>query len=99
MSTILSVENIRKKFKILAVDNISFEVQQGSVYGLLGPNGSGKSTTLGMLLTSINPTSGTWSWFGEEFTSTASLKRIGAIIEQPNFYPYLSAVDNLKNCM
>jgi len=96
MSTILSVENIRKKFKILAVDNISFEVQQGNVYGLLGPNGSGKSTTLGMLLTSINPTSGSWSWFGQEFTSTASLKRIGAIIEQPNFYPYLSAVNNLK---
>lgn len=74
MITILSVENIRKKFKILAVDNISFEVQQGNVYGLLGPNGSGKSTTLGMLLTSINPTSGSWSWFGQEFTSTASLK-------------------------
>lgn len=96
METILSVQNLRKKFTHLAVDDISFEVQKGNVYGLLGPNGSGKSTTLGMLLTTINPTSGEWSWFGEKFTTTDALKRIGAIIEQPNFYPYLSALDNLK---
>ena len=96
METVLSVKNLRKQFKILAVDDISFDVQQGNVYGILGPNGSGKSTTLGMLLTTINPTSGTWQWFGEDFTSTQTLKRIGAIIEQPNFYPYLSAVKNLQ---
>jgi ABC-2 type transport system ATP-binding protein len=96
METILAVRNLRKKFKTLAVDDISFDVKRGNIYGILGPNGSGKSTTLGMLLTTINATSGSWHWFGEEYTSVSTLKRIGAIIEQPNFYPYLSAVQNLK---
>ncbi len=96
MEKILSVKNLTKKFKRIAVNNISFEVEKGNVYGLLGPNGSGKSTTFGMLLTTINPTSGEWSWFGEQGTSTQTLRKIGAIIEQPNFYPYLSAEKNLK---
>lgn len=96
METVLSVKNLRKQFKVLAVDDISFDVKRGNVYGILGPNGSGKSTTLGMLLTTINPTAGSWQWFGEDFTSTDTLKRIGAIIEQPNFYPYLTAVKNLQ---
>lgn len=96
MEKILEVQNLTKKFRRIAVNNISFGVEKGNVYGLLGPNGSGKSTTFGMLLSTINPTSGTWRWFGEEGTSTASLKRIGAIIEQPNFYPYLSAEKNLQ---
>jgi ABC-2 type transport system ATP-binding protein len=96
MENILSVKNLTKKFKRIAVNNISFDVEKGNVYGLLGPNGSGKSTTFGMLLTTINPTSGDWYWFGEKGTSTETLKKIGAIIEQPNFYPYLSAEKNLK---
>lgn len=96
MENILSVKNLTKKFKHIAVNNISFDVEKGNVYGLLGPNGSGKSTTFGMLLTTINPTSGDWYWFGEKGTSTETLKKIGAIIEQPNFYPYLSAEKNLK---
>lgn len=96
MEKILEVKNLTKKFKHIAVDNISFEVERGNVYGLLGPNGSGKSTTFGMLLSTINPTNGSWKWFGKEGTDTHTLKRIGAIIEQPNFYPYLSAEKNLK---
>ncbi|SFH80942.1 ABC transporter ATP-binding protein [Halpernia frigidisoli] len=96
MENVLSVKNLTKKFKHMAVDNISFDVEKGNVYGLLGPNGSGKSTTFGMLLTTINPTSGDWYWFGEKGTSTDTLKKIGAIIEQPNFYPYLSAEKNLQ---
>lgn len=96
MQHILRVKNLTKKFRHLAVDNISFEVERGNVYGLLGPNGSGKSTTLGMLLTTINPTSGSWQWFDHASTTPETLKKIGAIIEQPNFYPYLSAVGNLK---
>lgn len=96
METILSVKNLTKKFRRTVVNGISFDVEKGNVYGLLGPNGSGKSTTLGMLLTTINPSSGEWHWFGEKGTSTATLKKIGAIIEQPNFYPYLSAEQNLK---
>ncbi len=96
MGKILEVKNLTKKFKQIAVNNISFDVEKGNVYGLLGPNGSGKSTTFGMLLSTINPTSGNWKWFGKEGTDTDTLKKIGAIIEQPNFYPYLSAQKNLE---
>ena len=96
MEKILSVKNLTKKFKRIVVNNISFDVEKGNVYGLLGPNGSGKSTTFGMLLSTINPTSGNWFWFGKEGTDSETLKKIGAIIEQPNFYPYLSAETNLK---
>lgn len=96
MEKILSVKNLTKKFKRIAVNNISFDVEKGNVYGLLGTNGSGKSTTFGMLLSTINPTSGEWYWFGKSGTEPETLKRIGAIIEQPNFYPYLSAEKNLQ---
>jgi ABC-2 type transport system ATP-binding protein len=96
MEKILSVKNLTKKFKRVVVNNISFDVEKGNVYGLLGPNGSGKSTTFGMLLSTINPTSGEWYWFGKKGTDSDTLKKIGAIIEQPNFYPYLSAEKNLK---
>lgn len=66
------------------------------VYGLLGPNGSGKSTTLGMVLNVVNPTVGSFSWFQGQATTHQALKKVGAIIERPNFYPYLSAIKNLK---
>ena len=96
MEKVLSVKNLTKKFKRVVVNNISFDVERGNVYGLLGPNGSGKSTTFGMLLSTINPTNGDWFWFGKKGTDSETLKKIGAIIEQPNFYPYLSAETNLK---
>ncbi|MCF8407558.1 MAG: ATP-binding cassette domain-containing protein [Crocinitomicaceae bacterium] len=97
MENILEVRNLSKRFgKINAVNSISFSVEKGNVYGLLGPNGSGKSTTLGILLSTINPTEGSWSWFGQPGTPTDVLKRIGAIIEHPNFYTFLSAEKNLK---
>ena len=96
MKPLIEVKNLTKKFKRVVVNNISFDVEKGNVYGLLGPNGSGKSTTFGMLLSTINATSGDWFWFGEKGTSTQTLKKIGAIIEQPNFYPYLSAEQNLE---
>jgi len=96
MNYVLEINNLTKRFgRLTAVDNISFNVEKGNVYGLLGPNGSGKSTTLGMLLTTINPTSGSWKWFGKE-TDHETLKRIGATIERPNFYPYLNALQNLE---
>ena len=97
MSEILSVLHLDKKFRrIHAVKDISFSVQKGNVYGILGPNGSGKSTTLGLLLGTINPSGGKWTWFNKPGTTTETLFRIGAIIEQPNFYNYLSAEQNLK---
>lgn len=96
MEKVLSVRNLTKKFSRVVVNQICFDVYRGNVYGLLGPNGSGKSTTFGMLLSTINPTAGEWEWFGKKGTDTETLKKIGAIIEQPNFYPYLSAEKNLK---
>jgi len=96
MEQILTVENLNKNYgALLAVNNISLQIEKGSVYGILGPNGSGKTTTLGMLLGVIHPTSGTFNWFGKPLSKN-SLQRIGALLEQPNIYPYLSAVNNLK---
>ncbi len=97
MSTILTLENLSKKFgRLKAVDQLSFAVKKGFVYGILGPNGSGKSTTLGMVLNVINPTSGEFSWFEGSLNPHQALKKIGAIIERPNFYPYMTAFENLK---
>lgn len=96
MEKVLEINHLTKKFgKLTAVNDLSFSVEKGNVYGLLGPNGSGKSTTLGMILDVVNPSEGNWRWFGEEH-STDSLKKVGAIIERPNFYPYLSAGKNLE---
>lgn len=97
METILSISGLHKRFgKIHAVNNVSFEIQKGNVYGILGPNGSGKSTTLGIVLNVVNKTAGTYSWFGGKTETHDALKKVGAIIERPNFYPYMTAYDNLK---
>ena len=97
METILSIRNLNKKFgRIHAVNDLSFDIQKGTVYGILGPNGSGKSTTLGIILNVVNRTSGEFSWFDGTISTHEALKRVGAIIERPNFYPYMSAVENLK---
>ncbi|KGO85010.1 ABC transporter ATP-binding protein [Flavobacterium rivuli WB 3.3-2 = DSM 21788] len=97
METILSISGLHKRFgKIHAVNNVSFEIQKGNVYGILGPNGSGKSTTLGIVLNVVNKTAGTYSWFGGTTETHDALKKVGAIIERPNFYPYMSAYDNLR---
>jgi ABC-type multidrug transport system ATPase subunit len=81
---------------IVAVDNLNLVVRRGEVYGFLGPNGAGKTTTLRMLLGLIRPTSGTAKVAGAEPGSPQSLTRVGAIIEAPAFYPYLSGYDNLR---
>jgi len=97
LETILSIKNLDKKFgKIHAVNNLSFDIKKGNVYGILGPNGSGKSTTLGIILNVVNKTSGSFSWFGGALTTHNALKKVGAIIERPNFYPYMTAIQNLK---
>lgn len=97
METILTIQNLDKRFgKIHAVKNASFEIKKGNVYGILGPNGSGKSTTLGIILNVVNKTSGSYSWFGGSMETHDALKKVGAIIERPNFYPYMSAYNNLK---
>lgn len=97
METILTIENLTKKFgNLTAVDNLSFSIEKGNVYGILGPNGSGKSTTLGIVLNVVNKTSGNFSWFGGDVSTHNALKKVGAIIERPNFYPYMTAKQNLE---
>ena len=98
MSTIIKVNNLSKQFKeIKAVDDLSFIVEKGDVYGFLGQNGAGKSTTIRMLLTLVKPSAGNISIFGEDLFSHRNkiLKQVGAVIEKPDLYKYLSAFDNL----
>jgi len=97
LETIISLNKLNKKFgAIHAVNNLSFDIQKGNVYGILGPNGSGKSTTLGIILNVVNKTSGSFSWFDGGLSTHEALKKVGAIIERPNFYPYMSAAQNLE---
>ncbi|NER15504.1 ATP-binding cassette domain-containing protein [Leptobacterium flavescens] len=97
METILTIENLTKKFGYLtAVKDLSFTIEKGNVYGILGPNGSGKSTTLGIVLNVVNRTAGNFSWFDGQISTHEALKKVGAIIERPNFYPYMTAEKNLQ---
>ena len=82
--------------RIVAVDGLAMQVRRGEVYGFLGPNGAGKTTTLRMLLGLVRPTSGSALVLGAEPGSPASLARLGALIEGPTFYPFLSGRDNLR---
>ena len=97
--SVIKVQNISKHFGSLkAVDDLSFEVQAGQVFGFLGQNGSGKSTTIRMLLSLIHPTSGQIEIFGKRIAKDreAILEQVGAIIERPDLYPYLSAREHLE---
>ncbi len=98
MQKIIEVENLTKKFKeITAVNDLSFSVNEGDVYGFLGQNGAGKSTTIRMLLTLIKPSAGNISIFNKSISSHREeiLSRIGAIIEKPDLYNYLTAYENV----
>ncbi len=99
MNEIILVRQLSKQFtEVKAVDDLSFSVKKGEVYGFLGQNGAGKSTTIRMLLTLINPTSGTINIFGKnvQFHRNEVLKKIGAIIEKPDLYKYLTALQNIE---
>jgi len=75
VDSILKISNLTKKYGLLtAVSDLSFDIEKGSVYGILGPNGSGKSTTLGIVLNVVNKTSGNFSWFGGKLTTHQALK-------------------------
>jgi len=96
---IIEVKGLTKKFRsITAVDNLEVNVYRGDVFGFLGPNGAGKSTTIRMLLSLIEPTSGTIKLFGKSIKDNRNniLKKVGAIVEKPDFYLYLSAYKNLE---
>lgn len=96
MPDILTLNGVSKSYgSIQALNNVSFSVPQGSVFGILGPNGSGKTTTLGIILDVLKASSGDFKWF-ESPGNADSRRKIGSLLETPNFYHYLSAVDNLK---
>ncbi len=99
MTPIIKVSNLTKDFNGLrAVDDLSFTVNSGEVYGFLGQNGAGKSTTIRMLLTLIRPGSGSMEIFGMNLSRHRReiLKQVGAIIEKPDLYKYLTALENMR---
>ncbi len=95
--SVLSIRNLIKHYgTITAVNNLSLEIKAGEIYGLLGPNGSGKTTTLGMILGIIHANSGTYEWFEGKYQEDEARKHIGTLLETPNFYPYMNAMQNLE---
>lgn len=99
MNAVILVKHLTKDFKeVKAVNDLSFTVEAGQVYGFLGQNGAGKSTTIRMLLTLIKPTSGDIEIFGLNLLKHRKeiLRQVGAIIERPDLYKYLTALENLR---
>jgi ABC-2 type transport system ATP-binding protein len=93
---VVETEGLTKRYgAVLAVDRLRLRVRRGEVYGFLGPNGAGKTSTLRMLLGLIRPTAGSAQVVGLPPGSPAGLARVGALVESPAFYPYLSGRDNL----
>ncbi|MEO0404479.1 MAG: ATP-binding cassette domain-containing protein, partial [Bacteroidota bacterium] len=96
MSNILKTYKLTKNYgKLTAVNGLDLEIKEGQIFGLLGPNGSGKTTTLGMILGVTAVSGGSFEWFNGE-SDHHTRKKIGAILEQPIFYPGYTAVENLK---
>ena len=96
MSVVLSIKNLAKSYgPVRALNGVSFDVPQGSVFGILGPNGSGKTTLLGIVMDVLRANKGEFLWFGKP-GSPEQRKKIGSLLETPNFYSYLSGTDNLK---
>ncbi len=94
--TVLQIDHLSKNYgAIKALNNVSFAVPKGTVFGILGPNGSGKTTLLGIVMDILKATDGTYSWDGQT-ASNELRKKIGTLLETPNFYHYMSAEDNLK---
>ena len=96
---IVEIKNLVKHYgKFKAVENVSFDVYRGDVFGFLGPNGAGKSTTIRTMLSLIKPTGGELYLFGKELSRHRNdiLRKIGCIVEKPDFYKYLSAQKNIE---
>jgi ABC-2 type transport system ATP-binding protein len=95
-NSVLSLNNIVKSYgPVQALKGVSFEVPEGSVFGILGPNGSGKTTLLSIILDVLKANKGNFLWFDNP-GSREQRQKIGSLLETPNFYHYLSAVNNLK---
>src|SRR5687767_2827455 len=96
MNTVLSVKGLSKSYgHVRALNDVSFDVPQGSVFGILGPNGSGKTTLLGIVMDVLRANKGEFFWFDKP-GSPEQRRKIGSLLETPNFYTYLSAIDNLR---
>lgn len=96
MDSILSIRNISKNYgQIQALNNVSFDVPKGAVFGILGPNGSGKTTLLGIIMSILNASSGDFLLFNQK-PCAAHRKQMGTLLETPNFYHYLSGKRNLE---
>lgn len=94
---VLEIKGLTKNYgKIKAVNSLDLSISKGEIYGILGPNGSGKTTTLGMILGIIKPDGGSYKWNMESPLKNNPREQIGAILETPNFYPNLDAIENLK---
>jgi ABC-2 type transport system ATP-binding protein len=93
----VTTDRLTKRYSdLVAVDQVSLTVRPGEVYGFLGPNGAGKTTTLRMLVGLVRPTSGSVRLLGRPPDASGALNRVGALVEEPGFYPYLSGRDNLR---
>ena len=96
MNTVLSVKGLSKSYgQVRALNDVSFDVPPGSVFGILGPNGSGKTTLLGIVMDVLRANKGDFFWFDKP-GSPEQRRRIGSLLETPNFYSYLSGKNNLK---
>jgi ABC-2 type transport system ATP-binding protein len=94
---VIETNDLTKRYRdLVAVDRLTLRVRRGEVYGFLGPNGAGKTTTLRMVLGLVRPTSGIATVLGTSPGSSEGLARIGALVEAPGFYPFLSGRDNLR---
>lgn len=97
MAYVLEAKNLTKQYgNLKALTNFNLKVEPGNIYGILGPNGSGKTTCLSILLDVIKADSGRFEWFGTGPSHNTRRRRIGALIETPNFYPYLTGLQNLE---
>jgi ABC-2 type transport system ATP-binding protein len=95
--SVLSVQQLSKNYgPIKALQQVSFDVPQGAVFGILGPNGSGKTTLLGIVMDVLKATGGSFSWNGHPGAGNEQRKQIGTLLETPNFYAYLSGLKNLE---
>ena len=100
MTLALQTENLCKTFgngkkRVEAVKYLELSVEPGQVFGFLGPNGAGKSTTIRMLMDLIRPTAGEAFLFGQPTDSLESRTKVGALVEGADFYPFMTAYDNL----
>ena len=93
---VLSIENLTKNYgPVKALNNVSFAVPPKTVFGILGPNGSGKTTLLGIVMDILKVSSGSYKWAGDEIPNELR-RKIGTLLETPNFYHYLSGETNLR---